>query len=161
MVAVAGESAVGNLACNVSIMARYKDIQMPVRQVLVYPVANNDMNSESYVKYADAKPSNKPMMSWFAQNYLGDVSKAADPRISLVNANLKNLPPTTIIGAEIDPLQTEGKLLANKLRSAGVDVNYKLFDGVTHEFFGMATVLKDAKDAQAYAVGDLKKSFNN
>lgn len=58
-------------------------------------------------------------MACFAQNYLGDVGKAADPRISLVNTNLKNLPPTTIIGAEIDPLQTEGKLLANKLDQQG------------------------------------------
>lgn len=159
MIAVAGESAGGNLACNVGIMARDKGIQMPVRQLLVYPVAGSDMNTESYQKYANAKPLNKPMMEWFAKNYLGDMSKAADPRITLVNANLKGLPPTTIIGAEIDPLQTEGKLLANKLKDAGVDVNYKLYQGVTHEFFGMSAVLKDAKDAQAYAVSDLKNSF--
>ncbi|MBA2746997.1 MAG: alpha/beta hydrolase [Flavisolibacter sp.] len=158
-VAVVGESAGGNLAFNVSIMARDKGIALPVHQVLIYPVANNDMNSESYQKYANAKPLNKPLMEWFAKNYLGDMSKAADPRISLVNANLKGLPPTTIIGAEIDPLQTEGKLLADKLKDAGVQVNYKLYDGVTHEFFGMATVLQDAKDAQANAAGDLKKSF--
>ena len=85
---------------------------------------------------------------------------AKDPRISLVNANLKGLPPTTIIAAEIDLLQTEGKLLADKLQAAGVDVNYKLYNGVTHEFFGMATLLQDAKDAQALAVADLKKGFN-
>lgn len=98
-------------------------------------------------------------MEWFAKNYLGDMSKAADPRISLVNANLKGLPPTTIIGAEIDPLQTEGKLLSDKLSASGVDVNYKLYNGVTHEFFGMAAVLEDAKDAQALVVSDLKSSF--
>lgn len=160
MVAVAGESAGGNLACNVSIMARDKGIMMPVHQLLVYPVANNDMNSESYQKYANAKPLNKAMMGWFAKNYLGDMSKAADPRIALVTANLKGLPPTTIITAEIDPLQTEGKLLADKLKDAGVDVDYKLYNGVTHEFFGMATVVPDAKDAQAYAAGRIKNGFN-
>jgi acetyl esterase/lipase len=48
MVAVAGESAGGNLACNVSMMARDKGVMMPVHQLLVYPVANSDMNSESY-----------------------------------------------------------------------------------------------------------------
>lgn len=161
MVAVAGESAGGNLACNVSIMARDKGIQMPLRQILVYPVASNDMNSESYQKYASAKPLSKPMMEWFAKNYLGNMSKASDPRIALVNANLKGLPPTTIVAAEIDPLQTEGKMLADKLKSAGVDVNYKLYNGVTHEFFGMATLLQDAKDAQAFAASDLKHSFQN
>jgi acetyl esterase/lipase len=88
------------------------------------------------------------------------MSKAADPRISLVKANLKGLPPTTIVGAEIDPLQTEGKLLSDKLKEAGVDVDYKLYNGVTHEFFGMATVVPDAKDAQAYASGRLKNAFN-
>lgn len=159
MIAVAGESAGGNLACNVSIMARDKGIQIPLHQLLVYPVANNDMNSESYQKYAAAKPLNKPMMEWFAKNYLGDMSKAADPRISLVKANLKGLPPTTIIAAEIDPLTTEGKMLSDKLKDAGVEVDYKLYNGVTHEFFGMAAVVPDAKDAQAYASGKLKNSF--
>jgi acetyl esterase len=155
-VAVAGESAGGNLACNVSMMARDKKIKIPNYQVLVYPVASNDMNSESYQKFAAAKPLNKPMMEWFAKNYLPNMAAAADPRISLVKANLKGLPPTTIIGAEIDPLQTEGKILSDKLKDAGVKVNYKLYDGVTHEFFGMATVVPEAKDAQGIAAGDLK-----
>jgi acetyl esterase/lipase len=159
-IAVVGESAGGNLACNVSMMARDKGIQMPLYQVLVYPVANNDMNSESYLKYAAAKPLNKPMMEWFAKNYLPSMAAAADPRISLVKANLKGLPPTTIIGAEIDPLTTEGKLLADKLKEAGVTVNYKLYDGVTHEFFGMATVVPQAKEAQALAASDLKGVLN-
>jgi acetyl esterase/lipase len=159
-IAVAGESAGGNLACNVSIMARDKRIMMPVHQLLVYPVASNDMNSESYIKYAMAKPLNKPMMEWFARNYLGDMKKASDPRISLVNANLKGLPPTTIIAAEIDPLATEGKMLSDKLSEAGVDVEYKLFGGVTHEFFGMGAVVPDAKDAMTFASNNLKKAFN-
>lgn len=159
MIAVAGESAGGNLACNVSIMARDKGIAMPVHQLLVYPVANSDMNSESYQKHAAAKPLNKPMMEWFAKNYLGDMSKAADPRISLIKANLKGLPPTTIVAAEFDPLLTEGKLLSDKLKDAGIDVDYKLYNGVTHEFFGMASVIPDAKDAQAYASGRIKSGF--
>ena len=159
IVAVAGESAGGNLACSVSVMAQAKGVQMPVHQLLVYPIANSDMNSESYQKYAAAKPLNKPMMEWFAKNYFGDMSKASDPRIALVNANLKGLPPTTIVGAEIDPLQTEGQLLSDKLKEAGVDVDYKLYNGVTHEFFGMTTVVPDAKAAQAYASGRLKNTF--
>lgn len=156
--AVAGESAGGNLAANVSIMARDKKIMVPLYQVLVYPVANNDMNSESYVKYAQAKPLNKAMMGWFVKNYASE-AQAADPRLSLVKANLKGLPKTLIIGAEIDPLQTEGKLLADKLKDAGVDTEYKLYDGVTHEFFGMATVVPEAKDAQGLAAKNLKSAL--
>jgi len=157
-VALAGESAGGNLAVNVSIMARDKKIMLPVYQVLVYPVANNDMNDESYTKYANAKPLNKAMMGWFIKNYASE-AQSADPRLSLVKANLKGLPKTLIIGAEIDPLQTEGKLLADKLKDAGVDTDYKLYDGVTHEFFGMATVVPQAKDAQALAAKNLKSAL--
>jgi acetyl esterase/lipase len=157
-IAVAGESAGGNLATNVSIMARDKKIMVPLYQVLVYPVANNDMNAESYVKYANAKPLNKAMMGWFVKNYASE-AESADPRISLVKANLKGLPKTLIIGAEIDPLQTEGKLFADKLKDAGVDTEYKLYDGVTHEFFGMATVVPQAKEAQELAAKNLKNAF--
>lgn len=56
-------------------------------------------------------------------------------------------------------LQTEGKILADKLKEAGVEVEYKLYDGVTHEFFGMATVVPQAKEAQALGAGNLKKAF--
>ncbi len=159
-VAVAGESAGGNLAANVSIMARNKKIKLPVYEVLVYPVANNDTSSESYIKYAAAKPLNKPMMNWFVKNELTSPAQAADPRISLVKANLSGLPPTLIIGAALDPLQTEGKLLSDKLKAANVATDYKLYDGVTHEFFGMAAVVPQAKDAQALAVSKLKSAFN-
>lgn len=159
-VAVVGESAGGNLAANVSIMARDKKIAMPVHEVLVYPIASNDVNSASYTKYASAKPLDKPLMEWFLDQTVSNKAQSADPRISLVRANLKGLPATTLIGAEIDPLQTEGKLLADKLEAAGVDVSYKLYNGVTHEFFGMATVVPEAKQAQAYAADALKKAFS-
>ena len=160
MIAVAGESAGGNLACNVSIQARDKNIMMPVHQVLVYPVANNDMNSESYQKYSAAKPLSKPLVEWMVKNYLPNMAASADPRIALVKANLRGLPPTTIIAAQIDPLQTEGKMLADRLKEAGVAVDYKLYEGVTHEFFGMAAVVPDAKDAQALGSSKLKNAFS-
>ena len=157
--AVVGESAGGNLAANMSMMARDKKIQMPLYQVLVYPIANNDVNSESYVKFAAAKPLSKPMMEWFFKNELSSAAQAADPRISLVKANLAGMPKTLIIGAEIDPLQSEGKMLSDKLSAAGVETDYQLFPGVTHEFFGMASVVPQAKEAQALAAKKLKAAF--
>ena len=157
--AVVGESAGGNLAANMSMMARDKKIQMPLYQVLVYPIANNDVNSESYVKFAAAKPLSKPMMEWFFKNELSSAAQAADPRISLVKANLAGMPKTLIIGAEIDPLQSEGKMLGDKLSAAGVETDYQLFPGVTHEFFGMASVVPQAKEAQALAARKLKAAF--
>ncbi|WP_346984614.1 alpha/beta hydrolase [Chryseobacterium sp. POE27] len=158
-IAVVGESAGGNLAANVSIMARDKKIMIPLHQVLVYPIAQSNMSTASYTKYAGAKPLNKPMMEWFTKHYLNNMSEAKDPRISLVNANLKDLPPTSIITAEIDPLHDDGTMLADKLSAAGVKVNSKNYEGVTHEFFGMSIIVPQAKEAQAYAAEQLKAAF--
>lgn len=158
-IAVAGESAGGNLAANVSLMARDKKIRMPLYAVLVYPVANDDMNADSYAKYADAKPLSKAMMGWFVKNYLANEAQSADVRISLVRANLKGFPKTLIIGAEIDPLQSEGKMLADRLKATGVATDYELYEGVTHEFFGMAAVVPEAKDAQALVARKLKSAL--
>lgn len=158
-IAVVGESAGGNLAASVSIMARDKKIMIPVHQVLVYPIAQANMNTESYKINANAKPLNKAMMAWFTEKYVNTMIEAQDPRISLVNANLKGLPPTTIITAEIDPLHDDGVMLADKLKAAGVKVDSKNYDGVTHEFFGMAIIVPEAKAAQAYAADQLKAAF--
>jgi acetyl esterase len=158
-VAVAGESAGGNLAVNTAIKARDGKIMVPTAILAVYPVAGSDMNTPSYQKNAAAKPLNKPMMGWFVKHYLNSMAEAKDPRINLVAANLEGLPPTTIITAEIDPLQSEGMQLADKLKAAGVKVDSKNYDGVTHEFFGMGTVVPEAKEAMAYAARQMKAAL--
>jgi acetyl esterase len=159
-VAVMGESAGGNLAIGVSMMARDAGLAAPKHQVLVYPVAGVDMDNESYVENADAKPLNRPMMKWFVKHIFANEADAQDPRINIVEkANLSGLPSTTVICAEIDPLRTEGELLAEKLEQAGVDVRHKIFNGSTHEFFGMAAVVPDAAAAQTFAAHELKRAF--
>ena len=160
-IAVVGESAGGNLAANVAIMARDKNAPMPSHMVLVYPVAGNDINTESYVENANAKPLNKAMMEWFVKNTIKTDADKNDPRINLLGANLKGLPSATVITAEIDPLRSEGELLAKKLEEAGSKVDYENYEGVTHEFFGMAFAVKDAKAAQGKAVANLKSAFED
>lgn len=159
-VAVAGESAGGNLAVTVSMMARDDSMRMPVHQLAVYPVASDSATTESKQKFTDAKPLATPALPWFLGYYLNNITEAADPRISLVKGNLSGLPKTTIIAAELDPLQSEGKQLADLLNSAGVSVKYQLYNGVTHEFFGMASVVPEAKSAQDFAADQIKGSFN-
>ncbi|WP_345952764.1 alpha/beta hydrolase [Mucilaginibacter sp. PAMB04168] len=159
-IAVVGESAGGNLATNMAIMARDKKVQAPVHVVSVYPIASADMFSPSYNKYIQARPLDKSMMMWFTKNYTNTVAEAKDPRLNLVAANLKGLPPFTIINAELDPLLSDGEKLESKLKAAGVTVDRKVYNGVTHEFFGMAALVPDAKEAQAYAVSQLKSAFN-
>jgi acetyl esterase/lipase len=158
-VAVAGESAGGNLAASVTIRARDEGMPLPVHQLLVYPVASGDTTSDSYRENAMAEPLNRAMMDWFFAQYLPDSDDASDPRIDLVNANLEKLPPTTIINAEVDPLLDDGEELADELEDAGVMVEQRTFPGVTHEFFGMKAVLPEAQAALDFAADRLTQSF--
>ena len=160
-VAVAGESAGGNLAINVAIAARDNNVQAPVHMLLVYPVAGTDTNTESYKENAEAMPLGKADMEWFIDKVLADKSQMNDPRLDIVGrAKLENLPPATVITAQIDPLRSEGRALAAKLREAGSEVTTQNYEGATHEFFGMAGVVRDAEQAQALAVRELREAFN-
>ncbi|MRX07150.1 alpha/beta hydrolase fold domain-containing protein [Pseudoduganella sp. FT25W] len=158
-VAVGGESAGGNLATVVSMMARDKKAQLPIMQLLVYPVVSDDMSTPSYVQNADAKPLNKPMMAWFFKHY------GADPTspyaLPLKAPSLAGLPPATVIAAEIDPLLSEGKAYADRLKKEGVAVSYKEYKGVAHEFFGMGAVVPRAKEAEQFAADALSKAFKS
>jgi acetyl esterase len=159
-IALVGESAGGNLAINVAIRARDARIQTPVEMTLVYPVAGIDMTTPSYVTNADAKPLNKPMMAWFVTNTFATPDGVKDQRVDLVNRkDLAGLPPTTVITAEIDPLRSEGKLLAKNLKAAGVKVDALDYTGVTHEFFGMGAAVAKAKKAERAVGKDLKAAF--
>ncbi|HEV2082118.1 MAG TPA: alpha/beta hydrolase [Brevundimonas sp.] len=159
-IAVMGESAGGNLAINVSIAARDQGLPAPAHQVLVYPLVGADLNNESYVENADAKPLNKAMIEWFVKHTFADESETKDPRVDVVGAaDVSRLPSTTVILAEIDPLRTEGERLIEKLEAAGVDVRHKTFHGSTHEFFGMGLVVPDAAVAQQFAAHELKRAF--
>ncbi|MDQ3082507.1 MAG: alpha/beta hydrolase [Gemmatimonadota bacterium] len=160
-VALAGESAGGGLAVATAIMARDKKVQMPLAIVSVYPIAGTDMNTPSYTENATAKPLNRAMMAWFFDNYLNGAQDRTDPRVNLVAANLAGLPPTTIINAQIDPLRSDGEILADKLRAAGVNTTQRTFEAVTHEFFGMAAVIDKALEAQQMAANALKEAFGN
>lgn len=160
-VAIVGESAGGNMAVNVAMVARDKGSPALRTVIAVYPVANTSPDTESKRTYANAKPLNKPMLDWFFKHTLASPDQAADPRLNLVAASLKGLPPITIILAEIDPLHDDGVTLAAKLREAGVEVEVKTYAGVTHEFFGMGSVVADAKDAVAYAAAKLTAALGN
>ena len=158
-IAVAGESAGGNLALATAIAARDGGIKTPLWMGLVYPLAGNDLNTESYQEFATAKPLNKPMIEWFVGHYTNSAADTSDPRINLLGADLRGLPGATIINAEIDPLATDGERLERALKDAGVEAHRHLYKGVTHEFFGMGLVVKDAAVAEQTVAHGLKKAF--
>ncbi len=123
-IAVAGESAGGNLAVNVAIAARDQNLTKPVHELIVYPMAGTNLDTASY-KAADSsgvKPLNKPMMEWFYANLTKSPADMQDPRLDIVGkADLHGLAPATVITDQIDPLQSEGQALAAKMKQAGVD----------------------------------------
>ncbi len=159
-IAVGGESAGGNLAAVVCLMARDTGVRAPMHQLLVYPVTQYGFETLSYREHAAAKPLNRAMMQWFWGHYLPAGVASDDPYHSPLKAtNLRGLPPATIIGAEIDPLHTEGLLYAESLRDSGGSVYYKSYEGVTHEFFGMTQDLRQAANAMADACDQLRMAF--
>ncbi|MGH6608715.1 MAG: alpha/beta hydrolase [Burkholderiaceae bacterium] len=160
--ALAGESAGGNLAVSTAVAARDAGLTAPLHIVSVYPVGQTgNLMTESYVDSANAKPLNKSMIQWFVKHVFAKEDDKKSPRADLVNANLKGLPPVTIINAQIDPLRSDGQLLESALEKAGVKTERRVFDGSTHEFFGIAAVVKDAQEAQAYAGKRLQQAFSN
>ncbi len=158
-VALAGESAGGNLAVATAIYARDNNLTMPVHILSVYPIANSSMTLPSRMDSANAKPLNTPMLNWFGYYYSTTKADQMDPRINLVAANLRGLPPTTIVNAQIDPLRSDGETLAAAMKKAGDRVEQRTFPGVTHEMFGMGMVVRGAYDANMYAVERLKAAF--
>ena len=158
--ALAGESAGGNLALATAIAVRDAGLPAPTFVLAVYPVGQTgNLDTASYRDSATAKPLNKPMISWFVDKLLGKPADQSDPRLDLVNAKLAGLPPVAIINAQIDPLREDGALLEAALKKAGVKVQRTVYQGVVHEFFGMAAAVKQADVAQKAAGRALLASF--
>jgi acetyl esterase len=159
-VAVVGESAGGNLAASVSIMAQDKGMQMPIHQVLIYPITDTKMDTPSYRDQANAQPLNAAKMKWFFDQVFAKEEDRNDPKVALLQAKtLKGMPPTTIITAQFDPLRSEGEAFAKKLQADGVPVQYKNYDGLTHEFFTMSPVVDKAQEAVSFVATNLKDAF--
>ncbi len=158
-VALAGESAGGNLAVATAVAAREQGLQAPAHILSIYPIAGSDLNTASYQANANAMPLNRAAMGWFLHHTARTPADLMDPRINLVAANLQGLAPVTIIAAEVDPLASEGMMLADRLRAAGVPVTRREFPGTTHEFFGGDAVIADARLAQRFAGAQLRAAF--
>jgi acetyl esterase/lipase len=158
-IAFAGESAGGNLSVATAMLARDAGLPMPRRILSVYPIAGSDLNTPSYQDSANGPTLNRAAMAWFFHYVARQPSDLMDPRINLVGANLAGLPPVDIVAAEIDPLRSEGEMLAEHLASQGVTVERRLFPGTTHEFFGAANLIPAAAEAQQWSGSRLREAL--
>lgn len=157
-VAVAGESAGGNMAASITIRARNDGALRPVHQVLIYPVIDGITDSASEQQNRDAAPLNTASLIWFFDRYLAPADRS-NPLFAVEAASASGLPSATVITADIDPLRSEGLRYARHLRDGGVTVDHVNYTGVTHEFFGMGAVLDKARDAVTRAGAALRVAF--
>lgn len=157
--AVAGDSAGGNLSAAVSIMARDRGGPALQHQLLIYPVTNDDYSLPSYAENgAGDFYLSTDAMRWFWEHYLGDAQAAPLARVG-PTANLSNLPPATVITAEFDPLRDEGMAYAARLAAAGIAVDSAVAPGMIHGFFSMFQVVPDAMIWIERAGANLKRDF--
>nr|WP_294544304.1 alpha/beta hydrolase [uncultured Rhodopila sp.] len=163
-VAVAGDSAGGNLAAVVALMARDRGGPALSYQVLIYPVTAPaaGTQSASYQENADGYLLTKGSMEWFWDHYLTAPDDGKNPHAAPLHAaDLSRLPPAMVITAEFDPLRDEGLAYTKRLQEAGVSVNAVHYPGLIHGFFWLAGALDAGKELIA-AIGDeLRKQTAN
>lgn len=157
---VAGEDAGANLAAHVALMARDGGGVTPIHQVLIHPIAGNDLSTASYGETLRARPIGLPAMRWRFRHMFAEQAESGDARINLVaRTDFGGVASASIVLAGIDPLRSEGEALAAALQQAGVPVNCWTYDGVTQGFFGLGRVVTKALFAQADVADALGKAF--
>jgi acetyl esterase len=148
-IAVAGDSAGGNLAAVVSIMARTRGRVKIVHQALIYPATNlAELNTDSHRDFAHGYFLTRETIEQAREVYAPDPDDRKDPRVSpLLAKHFGGLPSATIITAGFDPLRDEGEAYGERLREAGADVEIVRFEDVVHGFVGMDGLLPQASEA--------------
>lgn len=158
--AVAGDSAGGNLAAVVALMARDRGGPTLVHQLLIYPVTDYSFDTPSYIDNAEGYFLTREMMQWFWGHYLAAEADGMQPLASPLRADdVSNLPSATVITAEFDPLRDEGEAYAARLEASGVPTECVRYDGMIHGFFGMTDALDRAKEAVALSSRALRRAF--
>jgi acetyl esterase len=157
--AVAGDSAGGNLAAVVARHARDAAGPPIAFQLLVYPATDLTRSFPSHAENGKGYLLESDTMTWFIGNYL-DESDLKDPDASPLFADdLSGLPPALVVTAEFDPLRDEGEAYAERLREAGVAVTTSRYDGMIHAFYGMDAIFDSSKKATAETAGALRDAL--
>ncbi|MCM3575239.1 MULTISPECIES: alpha/beta hydrolase [Mesobacillus] len=158
-IAVAGDSAGGNLAAAVSFLSVERQTPSIAYQMLFYPSTGFEY-TPSYEKYGEGYYLTKSTMNWFREQYLNTPADTQNPLAAplLIPDDItEKLPPAFIMTAELDPLCDGGEHFAMKLKNAGVETEYVCVPGMLHGFLGMTEFLPDGKKS----IKDAAEAFKN
>jgi acetyl esterase len=141
-VAVAGDSAGGNLSAVVSQLAGSGGVPVPTCQVLIYPAVDFSLETDSHRDLAEGHVIPRDRILWYSEQYLRGEADKADVRASpLRAASLAGQPPAMIVTAGFDPLRDEGQAYGDRLRKAGVDVVQREYPGQIHAFVSLTKAI--------------------
>jgi acetyl esterase len=159
-IAVAGDSAGGNLAATVCIALRDMDGPKISAQVLMYPAVDFTADNDSIRENGSGYLLTRGALEMFADFYLPNRAARSDPRASpQLRSNHANLPRAFIQTAEFDPLRDECRRYAETLMAAGTAVEYKCYPGMIHGFARMCARVDAAVAALNDACGMLREQF--
>jgi acetyl esterase len=158
---VGGDSAGGNLAAGVTLLAR-ADGPPLAGQLLVYPNTDQLADDDSMRAADDRFLFNRRSVAWYRGHYLSGARDAANPLASPLRApSLAGLPPALVITAEYDPLRDQGEAYARRLEGEGVPAELIRYPGMAHGFFTMAGTVDASRSAIARAAAQLRAWFDN
>jgi acetyl esterase len=159
-IAIGGDSAGGNLAAVVALMARDRKGPRLCHQLMVYPVTDYAFDTPSYAENAQGPLLTRDTMRAFWKLYIQREEDGRNPYASPLRArDLAALPPAHVITAEYDPLRDEGEAYGKRLAAAGVPVVVRRYDGMVHGFLGFTELVDCARDAMADVARELQRSF--
>jgi acetyl esterase len=160
-VAVGGDSAGGNLAAVMALLARDRHGPRLLLQVLIYPVTNHDFGTVSYRENATGFVLGTEDMRWFWRHYLTREEQGREPLASpLLAKSLADLPTALVVTAGCDPLRDEGEAYAVRLRDAGVAVTLTQYAGMFHGFLRMTRILDQSRVLLDEVAGALRKALS-
>jgi acetyl esterase len=158
-IAIAGDSAGGNLAAAAALLARDRHGPPIAHQLLIYPAVDTDLDTPSYREFADGYYLTRDTMKLCWDDYLGDRLSAPPVYAAPLRADLSGLPSTTVIVNEYDPLRSEGEAYARKLRDNGVPAELILLEGMIHACIHMLGVAPAAGALFVQAGRSIRQRF--
>lgn len=159
-VAVAGDSAGGNLSAVTALRCRDEGAPTLAFQLIINPVTDCDLDTDSYHEFADGLFLTRDQMRWYWDHYLPDPAARTHPWASPLRADdLSGLPPAIVYTAENDPLRDEGEAFAARLVAAGVPTIARRVPGVIHGFMNLGNASEKGAAAVAEAAAALRHAF--